>query len=358
MKSWNSSPEVHSPAGRTIDELLEERPRRQPLEGFELIYSDIVDYIVRCTHRIWEQKNIGLCRTHYAEDCVMHTMTGPTVGADAVVQGTIGALTAYSDRRVITEDVIWSEDSPGLFLSSHRIVSDATHLGDEAAAVASLAQAGVRTIADCLVSENRIVEEWLVRDNLTAARQIGCDPWTLAAKHADADRAGDPARHEWRNTAIEELRDRGKDGPWPSADHPARGPADAWRLALQTDNYGNAALAYSAAAEITWPSRRHGLGRGYWIGCLLQLREALHSFNWQLDHWAARPLPHDDVAVALRWSAAGIHCGHGVWGEPSGREIYLLGVSHFRLRGGKIVEESTVFDELAILRQILGGLGA
>jgi hypothetical protein len=46
-----------------------------------------------------------------------------------------------------------------------------------------------------------------------------------------------------------------------------------------------------------------------------------------------------------------------VWGAPSGHELWLLGVSHYRLRDGMIVEDMTVFDEVAVLRQILGGLG-
>jgi hypothetical protein len=62
--------------------------------------------------------------------------------------------------------------------------------------------------------------------------------------------------------------------------------------------------------------------------------------------------------VALRWSLAGSHKGTGVWGEPSGRELWLLAVSHYRLRGGVVIEDATVFDELSVLRQIAGGLGA
>ena len=120
---WNQHPEAVSPVGRTAAELLAVRPRRQPLDGFEPVYSDIVDYIVRCTHRIWEQKDIGLCRTHYGDDCVMHTLNGPARGREVVVQGTLAALAAYADRQVIAEDVIWSEDAPGLFYSSHRIVN-------------------------------------------------------------------------------------------------------------------------------------------------------------------------------------------------------------------------------------------
>jgi hypothetical protein len=77
-----------------------------------------------------------------------------------------------------------------------------------------------------------------------------------------------------------------------------------------------------------------------------------------LQHAAARPLPDDDVAVALRWSLAGFHRGSGVWGPASGRELLILAVSHFRVRAGAVVEDTTVFDELAVLRQIAGGLGA
>ena len=219
MTAWNSNSEVLSPVGAVHRGTARRAASPSITRRFRSDYSDIVDYIIRCTHRIWEQKDIGLCRTHYADDCVVHTMTGPTMGVEAVVQGTINALASYPDRRVIAEDVIWSEDEPGVFLSSHRIVSDATHLGDEASAFASLSQAGVSTIADCLVSRNRIVEEWLVRDNLTAARQIGCDPWALAVQQADADGRGDPARHEWRKCSIEQIRTRKKNEPWPDTDH-------------------------------------------------------------------------------------------------------------------------------------------
>jgi hypothetical protein len=41
--------------GRDLEELLAPSgPRRQPLRGFEDGYADIIDYIIRCTWRIWE----------------------------------------------------------------------------------------------------------------------------------------------------------------------------------------------------------------------------------------------------------------------------------------------------------------
>lgn len=356
---WDSKPDVCSPTGRTIEEQLSERSRRQDLHGFEPVYSDIVDYILRCTHRIWEEKNVGLCRTHYADDCSLHTLAGPTVGAEAVVQATIATLGSYADRVVVGEDVIWSEDEPGLFLTSHRITSDGTQLGDDPLlGPASMRQScGVTTIADCHVRENRIVEEWLVRDSLRGVVQFGLDPWEVARRQAGADQEGDPARHEWRSRWISDVRSVDA-AQMPPNDHPAAPLARAYALAFNSDLYGDAAKILSPSVEVRWPSGRKGYGRGFWIGCLQQIRTALHNALFRVDHWAARPLPNGDIAVAIRWSLVGTHAGAGIWGQPSNREILVLAISHFKVRAGVAVEEITVFDELSVLRQVLGGLGA
>jgi hypothetical protein len=355
--AWNDLPEVRSPFGRTVADLLEEGPRRQPLPGYEPVYRDFVDYIIRCTHRIWEQKDVGLCRTHYSDDCHVHTLAGPVVGKEAVVQNTITTLSATPDRRLMGEDVIWSDDGDGLLYSSHRVASRSTHLGDDALiGASSLRSNGVLTIADCACRENMIVEEWLVRDNLRAVWQVGGDPWATARAQADADRNGSQDRHLWRTEAIARTREA-PDAAIPNG-HPALGPAAMLATAFRDDNFGMAAQALSPAVEVRWPSNRHGYGRGYWIGCLTQIRASLHDVAWRLEHIAARPLPGADIAVALRWSLAGIHGGSGVWGAATGRELLIMAVSHLRLRGGLVIEETTVFDELAVLRQVAGGLGA
>jgi SnoaL-like polyketide cyclase len=354
---WDDLPDVRSPAGRTLDDLLAQGPRRQDLPGYEPVYRDFVDYILRCTHRIWEQKNVGLCRTHYAPDCAIHTLAGPVTGVEAVVQNTITTLAATPDRLLIGEDVIWSDDGDAGLYSSHRIVSRSTHMGDDPVlGGATMISNGVMTIADCLCRENRIVEEWLVRDNLRGVLQVGGDPWAIAHAQAAADQAGDQARHQWRKDAIAQTRD-GRDVEIPD-DHPAAAPAEMLAAAFRADRFGDASAALSPAAEIRWPTNRHGWGRGFWIGCLTQIRACLHDPSYRLEHIAARPLPGDDIAVALRWSLAGTHRGNGIWGAAGGRDLLIMAVSHYRIRGGSIVEDVTVFDELAVLRQIVGGLGA
>ena len=355
--AWDQDPDVLSPVGQPIAALLAEGHPRQRLEGFDPVYRDIVDYIIRCTHRIWEEKNIGLCRSHYSADCELHMLAGPAIGAEIVTQNTVGTLGAYPDRVVIGEDVIWSEDDEQTFYSSHRITSRSTHMGDEAlVGAATLRAAGVTTIADCKVIGNRIVEEWLVRDNARALWQVGADPLRFAAAAAEADCEGDPDRHAWRKRWIKATRSE-PDCAIPHG-HPAALPAAMLRTAFADDLYGDAARALSPAVDVRWPSNRRGAGQGYWIGCVMQLAAMLHRRSFRLEHIAARALPHGDVAVALRWTLAGFHDGIGPWGMPSGRELLLLAVSHFRIRGGAIVEDTTIFDEVSALRQIAGGLGA
>ena len=355
--AWNQCPQVRSPVGRPIGDLLAPRARQQALNGFDAVYSDFVDYIVRCTHRIWEEKDIGLCRTHYADDVVMHTLAGPSRGRESVVQGTLGALAAYADRQVIAEDVIWSEDAPALFYSSHRITSRSTLEGHDAlyGSAGGAAQMAT-TVADCLVRDNLIIEEWLYRDNARAALQMGHAPRAVALAQAEGDRTGDVQRHAWRQRWIDDVRSAVQ--AWPESGHPAEGPMRMLRAAWVDDLYGEAAAAVSPSIEVRWPTGRRGWGRGYLIGCLVQLRAQLHDFHFIIEHWAARPLPNDEVAVALRWAACGVHASPGAWGTPSKREILVAGSSHYVLRQGRIVRDQTVFDELAVLRQVLGGLGA
>lgn len=355
--SWNSDPQVQSVVGRPLEELLSVRPRRQTLDGFDSVYSDIVDYIVRCTHRIWDEKNVGLIRTHYSADCPVFTLAGKPVGAEAMVHNTLQSLSAFPDRSPIAEDVIWSEDAPGVFLSSHRIMSAAAHLGTDA--VHGLPGSGgnvaVPVIADCLCQTNRITHEWLVRDSARLAWSLGLEPRQLAERLARADMSGDPARHAWLQEEVKRVNSLGT--RMPPADHPAAPVAAALHQALAEDQFGSAAQIASPSIEVQWPSGRRGVGRGAWIGCLMQLRAPLGEHTYTLDHWAARPRPEGDVAVALRWWLIGRHVGEGVWGAPTQRQLVILAISHYRLRGARIIEDFTVIDEVGVLRQTLGGLG-
>lgn len=53
-----------------------DRPRAQSMQGFDPIHTDIVDYIIRCTHRIWDERDVGLIYTHYTQNCVLYSAMG------------------------------------------------------------------------------------------------------------------------------------------------------------------------------------------------------------------------------------------------------------------------------------------
>ena len=62
---------------RGIRELLSPgEERRQSMEGFDDDYVDIVDYIIRCTYKIWEQKGLGRIYDHYRHNIIIHTSDG------------------------------------------------------------------------------------------------------------------------------------------------------------------------------------------------------------------------------------------------------------------------------------------
>ena len=61
-------------------------------EGFDDIYTDIVDYIVRCTHKIWDERDIGLIYTHYTHNCVLYGTMGTIYNREDVVRDTIQRL--------------------------------------------------------------------------------------------------------------------------------------------------------------------------------------------------------------------------------------------------------------------------
>ena len=59
--------------------------RRQSLQGFDEDYVDIVDYIVRCTHKIWEEWGLGLIYTHYRHNAEVHLADGYIYSREAML---------------------------------------------------------------------------------------------------------------------------------------------------------------------------------------------------------------------------------------------------------------------------------
>ncbi len=343
--------------GRDIAQILTPQGEpRHPIPGFDPDYADIVDYILRCTHRIWEQKDVGLIATHYARDIIVHMMTGPTHGMDGVIAGTARTLSAFPDRTLTGEAVIWSDEGDAGYLSSHRITSTATNLGTSELGPATGKRITFTTIADCLCRANLIVEEWLVRDYSHMALQLGFHPRSVALSHAVADKAKGEGRAEWRLAAMAEIRDLPAT-PFPTTSLPdlhsnANGFARAvFDRLLNHRRFGTVRDIYSSAAHLQAPGGRRLFGWGEITGWFTALIGSFGDARFVVQHVAAV----GDM-IAVRWGMVGTHDGPALYGAPSGEQCYILGVTHWRVAHCAIVEDVTVFDEVALLRQIEGGL--
>jgi hypothetical protein len=81
------------------------------------------------------------------------------------------------------------------------------------------------------------------------------------------------------------------------------------------------------------------------IGTVTQLK-------FSHDYCCSIPNDNGGKDVAVRWTITGNHGGAGLYGEPTGTPLLILGESQFRIIDGLIAEEWTIFDELSILVQI------
>ncbi len=332
--------------GRDMAALLAPQGRRrQPMPGFDREFADIVDYIVKITHRIWDERMIGLIRRYYAADCPVWMLGGPVAGAETIIDGTIRTLAEFPDRTMVPEAVIWSGNGRDGYLSSHRIASTATHLGPGAFGPPTGRTIRFRTIADCLCRQNRIVEEWLVRDMSAMAAGLGLEPDALAA----ATPASDATRRWWAAMRAEVWSAPRLGAPRGSG--PRALPAALLNAKLLGDGRG----FHRPTARLFAPGGRTIAGADAIDGWWAALRAAFADIAIRIDHVAVNPAsgdPADGHDVAARWWLAGRHAGG--WGTATGRDLLLLAISHWQVVDGAVTEEVTLFDEVALWRQIRG----
>ena len=141
--------------------------RAQSMAGFNPRYKDFVDWIIGITHEIWEEKGIGKLYDYYANTIKIHTSDRMIYGREAVFAMTIEALAGYPDRRLYGDEVIWGgNDVEGLY-SSHRLTHVGTNRGWSVYGPPTGKRVRYSGVADCFCKRNMVVEEWIIRDELT-----------------------------------------------------------------------------------------------------------------------------------------------------------------------------------------------
>ncbi len=330
--------------------------RRQPLRGFDEDYVDIVDYIVRCTHKIWEEGAVGLIYTHYSQHVVVHTSDGNFYGRETMVEDTLQRLAAFPNLRAFADDVIWSGNEDEGFHSSHRVTNVSRNTGYSAFGPPTGRSIMRRGFAHCLVKENRIVEEWLALDTLSIVRQLGFDEHKLAREAAAraAELGVKPIAPE-AHGEIERLRGQLPPEVYPPAsddfdpeDFVRRHFHEVWNWRMLNRIRERCAPNLTAVV----PTNRTLYGPGDYKMWVLELLGPFPDALVTVDHVCSLPNGPDGYRVATRWTIQGTHLGPGPYGPPTGKRIRLIGVTHQQIQGGKILKEWTVIDQFALLKQL------
>jgi predicted ester cyclase len=329
--------------------------RRMELPGFDPEFVDFPHFIIRITERIWHDREVELCLKWYGSACAIHTLAGDIAGAQTVVDNTRATLKAFPDRRLDGDNVIWSDEGDGAFYSSHLITSKMTNLGASDFGPATGRKARVLTIADCLCKDNRVIEEWLVRDTLGLARQLGFDGDAVAAEQAARDAATGFSLisfHSANRARVASAPAVARTGAYTPEAEPARFAEDYFARIWNARDRDALAQFYDYRVGAKYPGAADLYGRdevGAWQGDLFA---ALPDAKVCVEHVADIAYLGEARDIAVRWSLSGHHTGAGRYGTPSGAPVYILGVSHFRVMRGRIREEHTVFDDLAVRRQV------
>jgi predicted ester cyclase len=317
------------------------------MENFASEFQTPEQYIIDITYRIWEERGIDRIREWYASEAPVRTPHGITTSVEAVVEGTRATLDEFPDRLLLPEDIIVGDLAEG-FISSHRVRSTATHIGDGAFGEATNRSIMMLTIAECICRENQVVEEWLVRDQASMARQLGLNPADLgnamgSAKPNDYIVGNEAFIRRWDSPEGLTIL-----GDQDLADHIIQTYDAIWNnknLSILDQNYDRAIRFEGPSGELHY-------GRTPTKHILNGFLSSIPDGRFEPHHAIIRQDPEKAIRAELRWSYAGSHSGNGRYGDPTGVPLTILGISHFELRDRNIVNEWFVIDETAIYAQI------
>jgi len=313
------------------------------MKGFDPRFTDLPDYILKCTAQIWEGHDIAALDWHYGDDLIVRTPAGISRGNAAGKANTMATLSEFPDRQLLGEDVIWCGDDQSGFLSSHRIVSTATHRGG-AFGPATGRQVTFRTIADTYCRDNRVWDEWLIRDNAAIAVQLGQTAKVAAQAVIDSGDLTSPLTPD--SDVVGPYSGTGNDNEWGELHAGILQRVMAAELAIIDREYDRAcSLALPGGVEAYGTSAAHD----FWMG----LRSALPSATFRIEHQIGRVDPMLSPRSAIRWSLTGRHDGWGRYGAPSGADVHVMGVSHAEFGPWGLRRETTLIDDIAIWKQIL-----
>lgn len=339
-----------------LDKLLRNpgTERQQPMRGFEEQYVDIIDYIVRITHRIWEEKDIGYIYDTYRHNSRVYDDFGLQYGNEKIVADTTHTINAFPDIRLFADEIIWAGNEDIGFHTSHRTVIKGHNTGFSRFGPPTGKPVELWCIANCVSLENEIFAEWVIYDTASLVHQLGLDlretartMGNLAADGMDDPRFGEPERLP------------GQDAP-PYKEAPASDGFDVEEFVrFSFHNIWNrrslreVQLAYDPGLVTRASTGRVMHGRSEYQSFVLGMLAMFPDAALQVDdiYWMGNDA--EGYKVSTRWNLQGAHRGNGIYGAPTGRRVDMWGITQQEIMGGRVRKEWLLFNEFAVLQQIL-----
>ena len=329
----------------------------QSLKGFDPDYTDIVDYILRCTHKIWDERDVGLIYTHYTHNCVLYGATGTLYDREQVVHDTIQRLVSLPERRGMAVQVIWNGNDTDGFYTSHLVNGSGRHTQHGHYGPPTGRTFSSRTVADCMIFQNKIYREWLVSDQMATLRQLGLDPQPYAERLAQG-------YFDKGLLAIDIGENRRMIGQYPPESAPdleiantdlERETLDWLHAVMNRRMFGRIKDVYAPTVQFHGPLMSELYGVAAVMQQTIGLFGAFPDAAFMPQHICSVPSEEGGTKVAVRWVMEGHHLGYGTLqslGAPTGKRVQIMGMSHYHYRNGRIVDEWRVFDELSLLMQV------
>ncbi|MGB0879987.1 MAG: ester cyclase [Polaribacter sp.] len=329
------------------EKIYERDGLQQDLPGFDKKYNNIVDYILKITEKIWEEKEVYVINDTYTNDILIHVGARKIIGIDNVIKNTFDTLISFPDRKMGAETVIWSKDGDAIFYSSHRIGSNATNLGKTIFGEATGKKVFFRTIADCKVKNNKIFEEWLVRDNLAIIQQLGFNPVEMAKK-SNTYKTVKP--NFSFNKTFKDVNKSNLNGTLltPQEELIYTLFNTIWtakKIAKIDDFYTDTSTLYTIC--------NNNLEEKATIKNYLELfLNSFKNIKIKLERITSNRLDDRATEIAARWFVNGIYKSGGVLGDALEKEVYIPIITHYHIENQKINKEWMVFDGFDALCQI------
>ncbi len=333
----------------------------QDMRGFDG-YRNVIDYIVRITHRIWESadhagapRDVEYIDACYAPNSMVYDDYGLQRGSRKIIDDTHHTTGAFPDIILDAEEVIWAGDDTAGFHTSHLTRITGTNTNPSRYGPPTGARVSVPVIANCVALENDIFLEHVLYNTSAMLKQLGLDLWEEAARLAADPPPGWPRDQmvwDGLRTAAAPAKPLSKTEPVDGFD------PDAFARSIH-DNVWNGdgsavASHYHADMRFEGTTDREFTGTDAYRDYANELRGAFPDLALQVDevYWMGNDA--DGWLISTRWSAEGTHSGNTIYREPTGMHCQIWGITQWRVEDGRVVREWQLFNEFDLMMQIEG----